>query len=62
MKRAAIPQRKLEMIKRIEALIAALTKEQYERAVGIKAPYRIDRPLAPPRVDNRKRVEPHVGA
>ena len=36
-RKLAIAQRKLEMIKRIEALIAALPKEQYERAVGSKA-------------------------
>ena len=37
-RKLAIAQRKLEMIKRIEALIAALPKEQYERAVGSNAP------------------------
>jgi hypothetical protein len=36
-RKLAIAQRKLEMIKRIEALIAALPKEQYERVVGSKA-------------------------
>jgi hypothetical protein len=33
-----VSQRKLEMIKRIEALIAALSKEDYARAVGSRAP------------------------
>ena len=36
-RKLATAQRKLEMIKRIEALIAAPPKEQYERAVGSKA-------------------------
>ena len=37
-RKLAIAQRKLEMIKRIEALIAALSKEDYARAVGSNAP------------------------
>ena len=37
-RKLAIAQRKLEMIKRIEALIAALSQEDYARAVGSKTP------------------------